>query len=390
MTVLFFYNGILQAQWVQTNLTNNNVRCFAANDINIFTGTISNGVFRSNDNGTNWKQINNGFSSYSTYSLVIRDSNIFAGNLNGVYLSTNNGTTWTRIINGMDSSQAVFSLALCGNNIIAGTDIAIYISTNNGTNWVMTGVPGYRDIDCLLVNGLDIYAGTQYGLYFSNDCGISWILIGLPTYTVASLAVCGNNIIAGTVNQYKSEGKIFISTDNGNYWKLSVTTSSVYSLTSIGSYIFAGTDYGVILSTNNGTEWSPIGLTSYTVNSIIILGEDIFAGTNGAGIWRRPLSELVSVSKEVNLSPKDYKLSPNYPNPFNPSTQISYSLPSATNVKLIVYNTSGQIVKVLENGFKNAGNYSINFNASDLPSGIYFYKLEAGQFSQVKKMMLLK
>ena len=88
--------------------------------------------------------------------------------------------------------------------------------------------------------------------------------------------------------------------------------------------------------------------------------------------------------------PKEFELSQNFPNPFNPNTVISYSLPSASNVKLIVYNSLGQTVKVLENGFKNAGNYSVNFNANELPSGTYFYKIEAGQFSQIKKMMLLK
>jgi hypothetical protein len=88
--------------------------------------------------------------------------------------------------------------------------------------------------------------------------------------------------------------------------------------------------------------------------------------------------------------PKDYTLSQNYPNPFNPSTVISYSLPSSSNVKLIVYNTLGQTIKTLESGYKTAGNYYVNFNASALPSGIYFYKLEAGQYSQIKKMMLLK
>jgi hypothetical protein len=98
-------------------------------------------------------------------------------------------------------------------------------------------------------------------------------------------------------------------------------------------------------------------------------------------------------SKEIEVElilPNNYTLEQNYPNPFNPSTVISYSLPSASNVKLIVYNTIGQTVNVLENGYKNAGNYSIQFNGGNLPGGIYFYRLEAGQFSQVKKMMLVK
>jgi hypothetical protein len=65
-------------------------------------------------------------------------------------------------------------------------------------------------------------------------------------------------------------------------------------------------------------------------------------------------------------------------------------LPQASNVKLIVYNAIGQPVRVLENGFKNSGTYNVTFNASELSSGIYFCKIEAGQFSQIRKMMLLK
>jgi hypothetical protein len=94
------------------------------------------------------------------------------------------------------------------------------------------------------------------------------------------------------------------------------------------------------------------------------------------------------VSEKLNVS--SFNLQQNYPNPFNPSTVISYSLPSASNVKLIAYNSLGQTVKVLEAGFKQAGNHSITFNATDFPSGIYFYRIEAGQFMQIKKMILIK
>jgi hypothetical protein len=93
---------------------------------------------------------------------------------------------------------------------------------------------------------------------------------------------------------------------------------------------------------------------------------------------------------DKSISKLDFNLNQNYPNPFNPNTVISYSLPSSSNVKLNVYNTLGQVVKTLDSGYKKAGSYSINFNASDLSSGIYFYKLEAGQFSQIKKMILIK
>jgi hypothetical protein len=96
-------------------------------------------------------------------------------------------------------------------------------------------------------------------------------------------------------------------------------------------------------------------------------------------------------ASEVNfVAPSVFTLNQNYPNPFNPSTIISYSIPNASNVKLLVYNAIGQVVSVLENGSKEAGIYNVSFNASDLPSGLYFYQIEAGQFSQTRKMMLVK
>jgi len=94
---------------------------------------------------------------------------------------------------------------------------------------------------------------------------------------------------------------------------------------------------------------------------------------------------------EVNVgTPLEYALSQNYPNPFNPTTTIKFSLPESGNVKLIVFNILGEDVKTLLNGVKEAGIHTINFNASELNSGIYFYKIETSNFTAVKKMMLIK
>jgi len=94
---------------------------------------------------------------------------------------------------------------------------------------------------------------------------------------------------------------------------------------------------------------------------------------------------------EVNIgSPAAFALDQNYPNPFNPNTTIGYALPASSNVKLIIYNSLGQEVQILVNDFEAAGIHKVNFNALNLTSGMYFYKIEAGSFSQVKKMILLK
>jgi len=80
----------------------------------------------------------------------------------------------------------------------------------------------------------------------------------------------------------------------------------------------------------------------------------------------------------------------NYPNPFNPSTTIEYDLPKATDVRIEVYNTSGQKIQTLLNEKLAAGSHQVEFNAQNLSSGIYFYRIEAGEFQDVKKMILIK
>ena len=91
-----------------------------------------------------------------------------------------------------------------------------------------------------------------------------------------------------------------------------------------------------------------------------------------------------------NIIPIEYNLSQNYPNPFNPSTTIRYSIPNQSHVVLKIYDLTGREIKILVNDIKTPGNYSVSFNASELSSGIYFYKLTAGDFVQTKKMVLVK
>jgi hypothetical protein len=88
--------------------------------------------------------------------------------------------------------------------------------------------------------------------------------------------------------------------------------------------------------------------------------------------------------------PLVYQLNQNYPNPFNPTTQITFTLPIASTVSLKVYNILGQVVATLAQGTQPKGNYTVLFEGKNLASGVYFYRLEAGSFIQVRKMVLLK
>jgi hypothetical protein len=99
---------------------------------------------------------------------------------------------------------------------------------------------------------------------------------------------------------------------------------------------------------------------------------------------------ITGINDKYPVQPKEFVLFQNFPNPFNPSTTINYSLPKAGNVKLTIYNAIGSKVATIVNEYKPAGNYSVQFNGSNLASGIYLYRLESGNFSAVKKFILLK
>ena len=399
---LIIPNCIIQAQWIKTNVPANLVLCMAANGTKIVAGTSGSGVFLSTNSGTDWRSVNNGLTNITVNTIIFSGTNIFSGvGGKGVFLSTNDGANWTQVNNGLNYTD-IYSFAINGTDIFVGSGDGVYLSTNNGANWVQKlSIPEYYDVISLAVSGTNIFAGTGgFGVYHSSNYGSDWAqinngLIGNDP-AVFALAVSGTNIFAGAFIW-----GMYLSTNNGANWihnnNNGITSTEwgidVNCISIIDSNIFVGTDAygGVFLSTNNGTNWAQrnYGMPSPSVQSFAICGSDIFAGTS-AGIWKRPLLEFTGVSNNINTLPKNFTLSQNYPNPFNPGTVISYSLPSASNVKLTVFNTLGQKIKTLVSGYKPAGNYSINFNASDLPNGIYFYQLEAGQYSQIKKMILIK
>ncbi len=101
--------------------------------------------------------------------------------------------------------------------------------------------------------------------------------------------------------------------------------------------------------------------------------------------------EYHNLSSEVNVGvPSEFAMSQNYPNPFNPSTKIDYDIATDGNVSVVLFDMSGREVAKLVNEFKTAGYYTVNFNASNLSSGMYFYRISAGNFAQTKKMVLVK
>ncbi len=136
------------------------------------------------------------------------------------------------------------------------------------------------------------------------------------------------------------------------------------------------------------------------VHALAVMGGELYAGgefTTAGGvsanyIAKYSCSNVTSVGKDKteNTLPNTFKLEQNYPNPFNSTTQIAYDLPTEEFVSLRVYNLLGQEVAVLVNERRPAGAYTVTFRASDLPSGMYFYRISAGEFQQTRKLLLLR
>ena len=234
-------------------------------------------------------------------------------------------------------------------------------------------------------------------LVMSIPLSAQWVDTNGPyrgsAYSLLSFAVSGTNLFAGT----DGGGGVFISTNNGTSWtavNTGLTNTAVQSLAVSGTNLFAGTyGGGVFLSTNNGTSWTAVnsGLTDTWVRSLAVSGMNLFAGTSSGGVWRRPLSEIItSVQILPNELPTHFNLDQNYPNPFNPSTTISFSILSKSFVSLKIFDALGREVSTLVSEELFAGNYSRHWNASIIPSGVYYYCLRTESFTQTKKLVLLK
>jgi photosystem II stability/assembly factor-like uncharacterized protein len=196
------------------------------------------------------------------------------------------------------------------------------------------------------------------------------------------------------------EGHKFFKTENSgeNWSELSDFNNIVNDLyfidASHGWAVGCDTDgRGLILKTGNGGESWDVQVEDLSASLITIEIKDEYiwaAGEEGLILKSDVTSDIWIDERTKKIYPTKYRLSQNYPNPFNPSTTIEFDLPKASNVMIEVYNIAGQKVQTLLNENIAVGNHQVEFNAEYLSSGVYFYKIAAGEFQDVKKMILLR
>ncbi len=230
------------------------------------------------------------------------------------------------------------------------------------------------DTDADLSNGTPhidaiLYAFDNHKIY-SDDPDVPPAAPPLSINTSGDNPVLSWNEVSDDVEEYKVYRKVVGVAD----WHLKTTTSNL-----------TWTDTGVLLEYPYMTVYYRVKAYDYDENASNWSNEVVCYGD----AMNKPLAEGLSESGNMVI-PNDYNLGHNYPNPFNPGTMIEFDLPEDNHVNLVVFNLNGQKVANLVDTFVPAGTYKVNFNAGDLPSGVYFYQITAGEFRDIKRMLLIK
>jgi photosystem II stability/assembly factor-like uncharacterized protein len=379
------------------------VQCFAKQGSNLFAGTQGDGVWISTDNSAGpWTKVSNGMTGKSVRALLVNGADLFAGTDSGVFKTTDNGSNWTALNNGLTNSN-VSSFALIGANLFVSTSGGgVFLSTNNGLEWTTVNndlTSNY--ISSLTVVGTNLFAGNGGfggGVFLSTNNGTNWTLVnnGLAGDYVFALAASGTNLFAASFKAPSAQ--VYHSTDNGTNWSLANTglpNVFEFCFAVSGTNVFAGAySGGVYHTTDNGANWVEVNQgfgTSRTIRTLEVLGEDLFAGFYDGNVFRRPLSQMItSVEVLANIQPTQFSLDQNYPNPFNPTTTIRFSILKEEYVTLKIFDAFGQEVTTLISEELQTGQYEKEWNASSVASGVYYYSMQAGNYNQTKKLILMK
>ncbi|MBK7632659.1 MAG: T9SS type A sorting domain-containing protein [Ignavibacteriales bacterium] len=408
----------------------------------IYAGCSNGRVQVTTDGGSSWNLRTSGLPNLSVTRITSDPTNpatayvTFSGYTasSKIFKTTNYGTSWTNVsgnLPNIPTNCAVVNPAN-GNNLFVGTDLGVFSTTDGGSNWVQD-VTGMANVPVL---DLD---------YRASDNKLFAATHGRSMYS-STLTGGGGTQTANLVYDDGTPGGGYYWNNNGqgSANRMSPTLSNA-TLTKMEIYITgvnSGTaTYKPIVFGNNGgspgndlapslgfktaatypawdaTELSPLGIT---VNSDFYVGlkydgvnkptygYDVanngrawdFDGTNWAAwnetyFMRATIQTVTSVAEISNEIPKEFDLSFNYPNPFNPTTRFRYSLPEGRNVKIIIYDINGSKVTELVNNYQGAGTYEVTWNGKNdigqqVASGTYIYQVNAGNFSQTKKMILLK
>ena len=395
------------------------VLCMHPKDRNSAFVVYGNKVYVSRDRSETWTQISTITSGSRAHSFYVSpvDTNIWLAAMesspDNVSRTTNYGVTWTSVIaydfstygQPLEMDQNDPSVFYFAPSNSGGT--GVYRSTNNGANFTLTAPYNNSAINqpCDLIVMWDssnvLYMGDDGAdIFKSTNYGANWFQVK-PGSSSEVPSMC-NSVFDKSICYATtwSSSQVYKTNDFGTTWNITSNNSG----SGWGSDV-CREDPTIVLTGNYGSQaylTTNAGTSFFNVNSGLSGAGAGLMGPDSGWLLNMQTGSLYkmninySIITNVNEStvsgivPSSFELSQNYPNPFNPTTNIKFALPVSGNVSLKVYDRLGKEVNVLTDGFKAAGTYEINFDASSLTSGVYFYKLVSNNIAMTKKMLLVK
>ncbi|NOS85278.1 MAG: T9SS type A sorting domain-containing protein [Ignavibacteria bacterium] len=403
--------------------------------INSFTGWVIKGdryyvtndtgaVYRTTNGGTNWQMVNNQIVNYLRSTGFFNENIGIIGaigdSLHTLYRTTDGGFTWADI---MPNIQGIAPKGICGISIVnSSTAYAcgryycpanVIKTTNAGLNWISIPVDTSMVrslVDChfwsddsgFVVGGYapnNLYGTGKSVILFTSNGGTSWVRV----YQSARVNEwCWkiqfvNRLLGFTsIERFGTPTFILKTTNGGMNWIEISLPGNITNLEGIGfvneqtgwvggwGYTYYEPSYK---TTNGGANWSLAGW-GINMNRIRFISDTLAyaVGTTVYKYTREPIG-IHQISTEI---PKEFILHQNYPNPFNPVTKIEFEVQKSSFVTIKVYDVLGKEITTVANENLTAGIYSVIWDAYNFPSGIYFYKIIASEFTESKKMILIK
>lgn len=407
--------------WTQSNsgLSNLTVQALAIAKSDprvLFCGTSQTGsgagIYRSTDAGSTWTLVNNGIveTSIGIQSIAVDPANqntayvaVFDGLVDspqGLYKTTNGGANWTPANSGIGTIKNFLTIAinpLNPNVIYAGSSFQvnpqtgpskIYKSVNGATSWTesSSGLPSLttdvKPIRCISISNVDtsriligLFLNTDSlgGMFLTTNGGAQWVRrhTGIPNAIGTLIRSCAirpgstKEFIAGLGNSTNTGIGIFRTTNEGLSWS-SFNNGTMNNTISVRALAFSTRDDTTLFA----------GAAHPTV-------------TSGQGVMEYTWTPPTSIENNNQL-PIEFSLGQNRPNPFNPSTMISYRIQGRSFVDLSIFDITGKEVMTLVNEIQDAGTYEIRMDGSGLPSGSYICRLRSDQGIRSKTMLLIK
>ncbi|MGE5436306.1 MAG: T9SS type A sorting domain-containing protein [Syntrophothermus sp.] len=345
-------------------------------------------ILKTSNGGLDWELIYTKNFQWTLYFINQYKGFMYEKYDKGYFLKTSDGGyNWDTLFLNEPIRDIYFVDSLKG---FAIGDTTLLKTLDGGDSW--TRENGVHNLYLYSMNfcspKLGFISGFPNGLR-TIDGGSTWYpdykLIGESVFFIDSLTgIKGNRLnLSRTTDGGESYNTLIEEFQSDNYF------SSLHFIDEKTGYVFYGSKNYLMKTSDKGATWDTI-FSDKGFQAVQFLRENLGWSVDDKGEIFKYTDEVTSNKGDENKIVNNFTLSQNYPNPFNPTTTIKYSIPKQNYVSLKVYDLLGNEVAQLVNEEKPAGKYEVSFNASGLSSGVYFYKINSGEFSQVKKLLLLK